>query len=213
MADQLADPADLASILQVATVDAYTATMLVEIGTAVVQAETGQRIVQVVDDVMELDLDEYDEGPWLVLPERPVTAVSAVLIGATAVTDYTVQKRRSRLWRAMGWRSTLVFYPDQPSTVTVTHTHGYPAGHQKLQLGRGVVLSMIAGIYDNPGGASSVKIDDYAATYAAMERQLAASPNLVALLHRQYGSRTGSVRLTTTSAWPVPASIGTTQRA
>lgn len=200
MADQLADPADLASILQAATVDAYTATMLVEIGTAVVQAETGQRIVQVVDDVMELDLDEYDGGSWLVLPERPVTAVSSVLIGATAVTDYQVQKRRSRLWRAMGWRSTLIYYPDQPSTVTVTCTHGYATGHQKLQLARGTVLSMISGLYDNPGGASSVKIDDYAATYAAMERQLAASPNLVSLLHRQYGSRSGSVRLVTTSS-------------
>jgi hypothetical protein len=200
MADQLADPADLASILQVASVDAYTATMLVEIGTAVVQAETGQRIVQVAGDVMELDLDEYDEGPYLVLPERPVTAVTAVLVGSTAVTDYVAQKRRSRLWRASGWRSTLVYYPDQPSTVTVTYTHGYPPGHQKLQLARGVVLSIIAGVYTNPGGASSVKIDDYAATYAAMERQLAASPNLVGLLHRQYGHKTGSVRLVTTSA-------------
>lgn len=204
MADQLADPADLASILQIPEIDAYTATMLVEIGTAIVQAETGQRIVQVVDDVVELDLDEYDEGPWLTLPERPVTAVTAASVGATAVTDYSVQKRRSRIWRAMGWRSTLVYYPDQPSTVTVTYTHGYPAGHQKLQLARGTVLSMIAAIFDNPGGASSVKIDDYAATYTAMERQLAASPNLTGLLHRQYGSRTGSVRLVTTSAWPVP---------
>lgn len=212
MADQLADPADLASILQIPSVDAYTATMLVEIGTAVVQAETGQRIVQVVDDEAELDLDEYDEGPYLVLPERPVTAVSAVLIGATSVSDYAVQKRRNRLWRALGWRSTLVYYPDQPSTATITYTHGYPAGHQKLQLARGVVLSIIAGVYTNPGGASSVKIDDYAATYAAMERQLAASPNLAALLHRQYGSRTGSVRLITTSAWPVPTPHPTAQR-
>ncbi len=201
-ADLLADPADLAAILQVDTIDTYTATMLVEIGTAVVQAETGQRIVQVIDDVMELDLDEYDEGPYLVLPERPVTDVSAVLVGATAVTDWTLQKRRSRLWRAMGWRSTLVYYPDQPSTVTVTCTHGYPAGHQKLQLARGAVLSMISGLYDNPGGASSIKIDDYAATYAAMERQLAASPNLVRLLQRQYGKPVGSIRLVTTSAWP-----------
>ncbi len=205
MADQLADPADLGRLLQLPSINTASATLLVEIGTAVVQAETGQRIVQVTNDVLELDLDEYDGGPWLNLPERPVTAVATVLIGSTAVTDWSLQKRRCRLWRALGWRSTLIAYPDQPSTVTVTCTHGYAAGNQKLQLARGAVLSMISGLYSNPDGASSVKIDDYAATYAAMERQLAASENLVRLLHRQYGRKVGSAQLiAAASATPIP---------
>jgi hypothetical protein len=59
----------------------------------IVQACVGQRIVQVVNDVtVVIDLDGCDStAPGWILPERPVTAVSSVLVGSTAVTDYTVQ--------------------------------------------------------------------------------------------------------------------------
>ena len=100
----LATPADLASFLQ-QDVDTATATLLIEAGTGIVQAVTGQRIVQVVNDVLLIDQDVCDYGLWLNLPQRPVTAVATVLVGATAVTDYTVQLSRGRLWRSMGWRS------------------------------------------------------------------------------------------------------------
>jgi hypothetical protein len=193
MADQLATPADLASLLQ-SDLDASTATLLVECATAVVQAITGQRIVQVTETTT-LDLDGYDGGPYLVLPQRPVTAVTAVLIGATLVTDYSPQLSRNRLWRADGWRSTLVNYYDQPSTVDVTNTHGYPAGHQKLQLARGAVLALARGAYANPSGATRVTIDDYTEAYEAMAAQMDGSPFLVKALQRQYGQLVGSVQL------------------
>jgi hypothetical protein len=93
MADQLATPSDLASALQ-QDVDTATATLLIECATAVIQAVTGQRIVQVVNDTQVLDLDEYDGGNYLILPERPVTAVGTVLIGSTAVTDFSTQLSR-----------------------------------------------------------------------------------------------------------------------
>jgi|SRR5690349_23070007 len=194
MADQLATPSDLASLLQ-QDVDTATATLLIEASTAVVQAVTGQRIVQVVGDIVTLDLDEYDDGLYLNLPERPVTAVTTVTIGATAVTDYSTQLRRARLWRAYGWRSTLVAYPDQPSLVTVTYTHGYAAGHQRLQLARSAVLQLAASVYANPGGATREQIDDYAVAYEAASARMDASPSLANLLRRQYGQPTGSVRL------------------
>jgi hypothetical protein len=193
MADQLATPSDLASLLQ-QDVDTATATLLLECATAVVQAVVGQRIVQVVNDTVTLDLDGCG-GLYLDLPERPVTAVGAVLIGATTVTDFTTQLRRGRLWRPYGWRSTLVAYADQPSTVTVTYTHGYATGHQRLQLGRSTVLSLARGPYEVPDGAVQVRIDDYAATYAAMSTQLEASDSLQRLLRRQYGRPSGSVPL------------------
>lgn len=195
MADQLASPEDLASLLERDDIDAYKATMLVECGTAVVQACVGQRIVEVIDDPLELDLDEYDGGSYLDLPERPVTAVSTVTIGATAVTDWTLQKSKSRLWRADGWRSTLVNYFDQPSTVNFVYTHGYPDGHQKLQLGRAAVLGLISGVYGNPVGATRETIDDYTVAYDKMTAQLEASPFLVAALRKQYGRPPRSVRL------------------
>lgn len=200
MADQLASPSDLASLLQ-SDLDLSTATLLVEIGTAVVQnASGGQRIVQVVDDVQVVDVDEHDGGSWLYLPQRPVTAVSAVSVGATALSapvDYTVQLSRSRIWRATGWRSTLINYYGQPSTVTVTNTHGYAVGHWRLQFARAAVLGLIRGAYPNPGGASRITIDDYTEAYDRISAQLDASANLRAALLRQYGRPVGSAKLIT----------------
>lgn len=193
-ADQLATPADLASWLQ-QTLNSATATLLVECATAVVQAVAGQRIVQVTETIT-LDLDELDDGVYLALPERPVTAVGTVLIGATTVTDFTPQLQRSRLWRPRGWRSYLLGYYNQPTSVTITYTHGYPAGHQKLQLARGAVLGLCSGAYANPAGATQERIDDYSVTYEAMAAQMNASPFLRDALRRQYGRPAGSIALT-----------------
>lgn len=200
MADMLATPADLASLLglELVDLDAPRATLLLECATAVIQAKVGQRIIEVVGDAVVLDLDGTDRGQYLVLPERPATAVASVAVGALPVSDYLLS--RNRLWRASGWRSTLVAYPAQPSTVAVTYTHGYPAGHQRLQLGRSAALSMARGSYDNTAGATSEKIDDYAVTFEAMSVQLEASPFLLDALRRQYGRPLGSVRLITTGS-------------
>lgn len=197
MADQLATPADLASLLQEG-VDTATATLLIEAATAVVQGVTGQRIVQVVDDVAVLDLDGCDAGLYLELPERPVTAVAAVVVGATTVTDYSAQLRRARLWRAAGWRSSLLAYLDQPSQVTVTYTHGFPPGDQRLQLARSAALQLAAAVYDNPTGVTREQIDDYAVAYERATARMDAQPSLADLLRRVYGRATGSVRLVAT---------------
>ena len=55
MADQLATPTDLANLVPGSSLPAATATLLLECATAVVQAAAdGQRIVQVVNDVLTL---------------------------------------------------------------------------------------------------------------------------------------------------------------
>ncbi len=193
MADQLATPEDLAAALQT-SVDDAAANVLIECATAVVQAIAGQRIVEVTETVT-LDLDGYDGGTYLSLPERPVTAVTSVLIGVTAVTDWTAQLSRSRLWRADGWRSALVGYANQPSSVTVTYTHGYADGDQKLQLARSAVISLAMGALSNPTGATQERIDDYAVTYEAMSSSMQASPFLTSALRKQYGSVPRSIQL------------------
>jgi hypothetical protein len=196
VADQLATPEDLASRLQ-SDLDRATATVLIEAATAVVQAVAGQRIVEVLDDEVVLDIDDsHRGGVYLDLPERPVTEVSTVTIGATSVTDWIPVLRRGRVWRADGWRSTLTAYPSQPSTVTIVYSHGYPTGHQRLQLGRGTVLALAAPLYPNPNSATSVKIDDYAEAYEAMSARMEASPSLQHLLRRHYGRLPGSAVLT-----------------
>lgn len=195
MADQLATAEDVASLLERDDLDSYKTNLLVDCATAVVQATCGQRITLVEDDTIELDLDEYSYGLHLRLPERPVVEVATVTIGATAVTDYSVQTRRARLWRANGWRSTLVNYPDQPSTVTVVYTHGFAPGDQRLELARRAVLGLVAGAFDGFDGATSERIDDYAVTYEAMVARMDTTPTLASLLRRQYGHFARSIQL------------------
>jgi hypothetical protein len=104
MADMLVTPSELASLLQ-EDVDTATATLAIEIATGAVQGAAGQRIVQVLNDTLTVDLDQLDCDPYLSLPEGPVTAVASAAVGATAITDYSVQLSRGRLWRSLGWRS------------------------------------------------------------------------------------------------------------
>lgn len=196
MADQLATPSDLASLLQ-QDVDTATATLLIETATGIVQTVAGQRIVQVVGDVVVLDLDLCDNSVWLDLPQRPVTAVTTVLVGTTPVagTDYTAQLSRGRLWRRTGWRLATTGSWLAPSTVTVTYTHGYAAGDQRLQIARQAVLTLAGSAYTNPSGATREQIDDYQVAYEAMSARMEASPGLQSLLRHRYGRPNGSVRL------------------
>lgn len=174
-----------------------TAALLIECATAVVQAVCGgQRIVQVVDDVVTLDLDQHDASRYLLLPQRPVTAVSAVLIGSTPASLWTPQLSRGRLWRRDGWRTPLLAYPrSQPSTVTVTYTHGYAPGDQRLQLARSAVLSLAAGGASGALGVVREQVDDYSVQYEAMAARMEASPFLVERLRGQYGRPARSARL------------------
>jgi hypothetical protein len=207
MADMLVTAAELASAMQVDSVDTATATLAIEIATGAVQAAAEQRIIEVVGDEITLDLDALDCGPYLRLPEGPVTAVTSAAVGATAVMDFTSQLSRGRLWRSMGWRSATLPYWNAPSTVTVVYTHGYPVGHQKLQLARGVVLELAKTGYGAAGGSGPVEseqIDDYSVKYArvsvAIEAALDPQGPLARALKRAYGrSGNGSVQLVAAS--------------
>lgn len=195
MADQLCTAEDLASALQ-SDLDTATATLWIEVGTAVVQAASdGQRIIEVVDDEVEI-IGLTDS--WLSLPQIPVTDVASVTLDGTALTAVAPGGSRSgyrrhgnRLWRTDGWQT----YCGEPSLVVPVYTHGHPAGHQKLQLGRGAVLSIAKTAYDNPGGVASEKIDDYAVVYAEMQAAMDASPSLQRALQKQYGRGGGLVRI------------------
>lgn len=196
--DMLATVEDLASITERDDLVNYQAEMLIQCATAVVQAICGQRIAEVVDDVVTLDLDQFDADTYLYLPERPVTAVSAVSIGSTLLAtpvDYTVQLSRGRLWRPYGWRSVLVRYFDQPSTVTATYTHGWPYDSQKIQFARSAVLSLAKGCVSNPKGATRITIDDYTEAYDVMTSQMEATPFLITALKRTYAMPPRSARL------------------
>lgn len=198
MADQLATPESLASLLQ-QDLDASTANLVLDVSTAVVQEAAGQRLVQVADDEMTL-LGTTES--WLWLPQRPVTAVTSVELDGDAVDEDAIgtvvagyRRFGDRLWRCEGWQTYLYV----PSTVVVINTHGYASGDQDLELARGATLSIAKGMYANPSGVAREQIDDYAVSYAKAAGEAAdlmeAAPGLRAALRRKYGRRAGLVRI------------------
>lgn len=194
MADQLAKPEDLASLLERDDMDEVKAIMLVECATSVVQeAAGGQRIVQVLSDTAEL---LGTTASRLELPQLPVTAVTSVTLDGSAVSQGTASGTWRRpgtswLWRDKGWATT----PGEPSAVLVVNDHGYPTGDQNLQFGRNAVLGLLRGVFGNAEGATRVQIDDYAAAYEALTARMEASPHLQRALARKYGRSAGLVKI------------------
>jgi len=195
MADQLATPESLASLLQ-QDLDASTANLVIEAATAAVQAAVGgQRLIEVEDDefVMMGNL-----SVWLVLPQRPVSAVDDLTIDGSAIAfggDCKWIAGMDRIWRRCGWQTCR----DTPSEIGGVYSHGYPDGAQDLELARGATLSIAKAMYANPAGVASEKIDDYAVSFAKAvdeaSAQLDASPFLGRALRKMYGQRAGLVRI------------------
>lgn len=195
MADQLATPSDLASVLQ-SDIDTSTANVLINASTAVVQeAAGGQRIVQVVGDTATI-VGTTESVLWL--PQLPVTTMTTVTLDGTTLTagsgtNGTTYKLfgRSRLWRSAGWQT----YLYAPSAVGLVYTHGYAAGSQDLELARSAVLSLSSAAYANPSGAVSEEIDDYKVAYERASAAMDAAPHLAMALRRKYGRPAGLVRI------------------
>lgn len=196
MADQLATPGDLASLLQkdIGAINMASATLAIEVCTAVVQAAAGgQRIVLVAGDTVTL---YGGDGRDLRLPQRPIVSIESVTYDGTLLGEGTAsgtwRRTATGLWRDLGW-SECAWEPAAPTVVV--YTHGYIDGAQDLQLGRGTVLSLARGLSTNPDGTVREQIDDYSVAYEKASAALDASPSLKALLRRQYGRRAAMVRV------------------
>lgn len=192
MADLLATPVDLAAALQ-RDVDTASATLALEVATAVVQAAAGQRIVRVVDDPEVV----YGGTDRVLVPkERPIVSVASVTYNGSLLTQGTAsgtwRLAADGIWRDLGW--TECAWEPSPGT-TVVYTHGYASGDQKLQLARGVTLSIARGLFTNPDGVTREQIDDYAVAYDQAASAMDAQPSLAARLRKQYGLKAGMVRI------------------
>lgn len=194
MADMLATVADLAHKLQrdPGSLNTDAATLLLETATGRVQGVVRQRLVQVVDDPFER---LGTTSSWLSLPQRPVTAVTAVEIDGEAVTEGTGagqwDRFGARMWRDCGWAT----YAYRPSKVTGTYTHGYADNAQELQPARGIVLAMCAQAYENATGARSEAIDDYRVDWGEVAARMDVSKEAREDLRRTYGRRGGLTRI------------------
>lgn len=180
MADQLATPADLASLLQ-QDLDASTANLLLELATAKVQrAAGGQRILDLTDTAIIDVTDEMDF--FLPLPQRPVRSVSLVVLDGATITDWAL--RSQMLWCSIGWMRSWV----PPSQAVVTYAHGYLAGSQGLQLARDSTLALAKMGYANPTGVTSEAIDDYKVTYAEADARMQMTSFMADAIAAQYGT-------------------------
>ncbi len=178
MADQLATPEDLASLLQ-QDLDAATANLLLELATAKVQrAAGGQRILAATSTAVLPGIESY----WLMPPQMPVRSVSLVVLDGTTVTDWSL--RGQQIWRAAGWMQSY----SPPTEVKVTYAHGLPAGSQDLQLAREATLSLARMGYGNPGGVASEAIDDYRVSYAEADARMQMTTVMREAIAAQYGT-------------------------
>lgn len=192
-ADLLATAEELALLMRDTGLDEESATFLLELVTGEVQAVTGQTLLLVEDDEIEI---QGNTDSWLYLPERPVSEVASITIDGgdelVAGTDYKRTKDSASLWRHCGW-STCIY---EPATVAITYTHGREVGHRRLQFARSSVLGVSKAAYSNVSGVTSESIDDYRVTFPdAVAAVMAENENLSKALRRYYGTRAGLVRL------------------
>jgi hypothetical protein len=193
MADQLATPQDLASFLQLGVFTSLTAAkqativMLVELATSKVQrAAGGQRILEATSTGAVIDLQIGYDDCYVPLPQRPVRSVASVALNGVAITDYYL--RSQMLWRAYGWQYGYTYTGYVPPQLTVTYTHGHPAGSQALQFARTTVMELARGGWGNPLGQTSKAIDDYRVTYAEADARMVLPIPTAEALASAYGT-------------------------
>lgn len=129
-----------------------------------------QDVSAVIDDVMTR---EAPDGPWLELPQRPVTTVTSVSINGHVVGDYS--QIGDRLYRVFGWRwpsvdtiPPMAIY-GLKSTLSVTYDHGYATIPDVIAT---VCRRMALRAFINPTGVTSQEgsIDDFGTKVAYADR-------------------------------------------
>lgn len=157
--------AELASWIQ-QDVDNSTADLLIEGSAAVIRREVRQTLDLVVGDTVTI---KAHDGITLVLPQRPVVAVTSVTLAGVLLpgTDYEFDADTGRLrWI---WRKATTVIPavyrcwPEGADVVVVYTHGYatiPADIKDL------ALELSQTVYTNPNQVTSETLRDYSVTYA-----------------------------------------------
>lgn len=167
--DALAQPSDLASRLGQTFSDATTqarAESLLADASAVVRSYTRQDFTYTENDTAVL---EATNEKWLWPPQRPVTAVTSVVIGGAALAPGLWFAQGDGLYRYEGWAGR--FYGvttawNQPDTITITYSHGYQPGKIPDDIVR-VVCKLAMRSWVNPQGLRSYQQGDMSATLAS----------------------------------------------
>lgn len=169
-----ATPDELASYLQ-KDLDASTATLVLQVTSQMFSARANTMFAATTVTYQAPALG-YRQ---LLLPFRPVTAVSAVRIvssaaGTSTITDYT--RIKTVLYRLIGFGVPGVFPPDM---VEVDLTHGLVPCPDDV---KGAVLESAGASYQGPDiTVAAEAIDDYSIKMAANTGGVSLSPSALAL--------------------------------
>jgi len=153
---------DLASFLQVPTVDRYTAEMLLDLASDAIRDEVPQQIDQASSTEVFDGLPQ--DHPWahvIFLRETPVTAVSGVINdGATMASGDYEWSARGTIVRNIG------VFSDSERGISVAYTHGWAPGSRELATARGVCLQVAARAYVNPMQVDQVTVGGISRSFA-----------------------------------------------
>lgn len=176
-ADLSARGVDISNTLLVST--------MLSVASTLVRQAAGSPVLQATSTVT---LWAMDFGPWLDLPGQPVTAVSAVTLDGTAVTDHKLI--HGRLWRLKEYG----YDGCTPVKVVVTMTHGLPA--TPVDIVQLVCDLAILGINTAKDGAVDPRIvaesvDDYSVRFSPDAAAVASAMTVPAATRQSLRARFG----------------------
>lgn len=159
---------ELAYRLQIATgdINTNTATLLAQLTSDAVREDIRQQVDHVDNETITVWGDNCEV---LMLPQRPVTAVSAVSLAGQSLVPAQVNSTSTMLmyaWRPDGSLRRVVYggsfyagelYYKWPNgvAVSVTYSHGYTTVPSGL---KHVALDLAAGVYNNPEMLDSSRV-------------------------------------------------------
>lgn len=155
---------ELEAHLRVTVSDTDAAEQYADSASGIIRDYLGQRIDRVRNDTAVV---VGDGSELLMLPEMPVTAVSAVSVGGSALSvgEWSFGPK-GQLWRYVSASEVLSWVAKWPKgvPVTVTYDHGYVAVPAAV---KAVALELAAGLYQNPAGVVSEAVGQYSVTYGS----------------------------------------------
>lgn len=185
-----ATPADLASFLQVPSVDTASATLILQMCTDAIEAEIGQSLGQ--QNVVALLLDGPNGSAVLILPGFPVTAVTSIEVLArdltwqmlTEGTDYTWSKDGivTRVFATTDPQGPIApAWPSRPQSIRVS----YSRGEGTLPSAAKTLCLMVAGrLFPNPSALQSEQIGGMNLRFGAKGGDIVFSPVELKMLGR-----------------------------
>jgi hypothetical protein len=140
MADPFATAGELSQLIgNTEPPDLSRMQLFLDLASAEIRGYTDQTLSEVDGDVVTV----YPRASTLLtLPQRPVTAVSSVLVGGVATTDYYIVPR--------GLRSGTVASPGAAwlSGATVTYSHGYAETTEQYKQIKKICLEAASNAYN-----------------------------------------------------------------